>query len=765
MSEAIEGQGSIITEKETAEATTTVLNDDPAALEDNVNRPNRDLVAAIWAIVCGVALPCIPILVVSGVLLGVIFRYQVVPQVGRPEFIIASHTVGSENLTSHIHDIKHDGGSAAYYVDYSPTSITTIAAWTGRIIPYLSSSIMALVAFFAARHIVVKSRDGTHDDLPTPKQLTILINLLGGSGIKPLRDAAVYRWRNKEAFVAPLPAVFTALSLITLIGLLIPLVDTWFGISVHSATIVQLYNISAGAYHTYGRQLDPSEASYPGCSTGPMIPALHGYNNQNFSWPCNIELPIPHPQNLFLVGGQAAAAVQLGLASNNTMRNYTGPANASSSDTPSPNHPIFFIGDQQSTTAEDFSSRTMGMATQCEIITSKCYDASNGSAFSCPGGFKGDFTMCEPNAWPEGGSMSGSGSCQTGIGFAADPQLSRSAGNIDMMGISGSSVGEIADLLQQNPMYFGTWATGFPAYGDTNTALTNDTTEVFSNGSTNAMWLLNCSATVYDVNYTWVNGALHSFQAQAADPEWGAFFSAPFAWSYLSLGLNAATMNLQLAAWDSSYSAQNGSDLANLWAREFSYYALSTSLGVFVPQVNMLEQARNNTVTVARVPLIPLYLLLGFKWLYVVVVLCMAIGVYCFTHPAETEVVKAQLSVKGLVTAHFNQPDLLRNNVVQEVQSRLDRAKGGDASDGSPETEKTVAKEVVAEVASPEQGQPPAHKPKIGLVPTREGTWKFALLVNGAWQSVKPIVQDLVLQEAKAGQLGTVGNEYAAWKS
>ncbi|PSR88499.1 hypothetical protein BD289DRAFT_482101 [Coniella lustricola] len=751
-------QITVESEKTSVGVAATPINDDPKNLEENVPRPSRDLIAAIWAIICGVALPCIPILVVSAVLIGLIFRYRVIPRPGWPEFIVTSTAGSSHNVTSLIKEIKKEGGSAAYYVDFQPTSITTIAGWTGRIIPYLSSSIMALVAFYAARHIVLKSQDGNHDELPTPKQLSILINLLGGGGMGPLKDTVMYRFKNKEKLVAPLPAVLSALTLITLTGLLIPLVDTWFGVSVHSATITQLYNVSTSDYHSFGIQLNSSDDDKPNCLSGPMYPAGADGNSQTFDWPCNVEMPIPHPNDLFLIGGQAAAAVQLGLASNNTVMNYTGPVNTSSTETPSLNHPIYFVGDQRSSTTEDFRTETMGMTTQCSIITSKCYSGDNGTAFSCPGGFEGDFTMCEAGAWPANGSIVGSGPCKVGIGFAADAELSQPAGMVDMLGIIGTSVGSIQGLLEQNPMYFGAWSIGFPAFGDPNTPLTSDSTNVFPNGSSYANWLLNCSTTVYDVEYSWVNGALHNFTATPASGKWGAFFSAPFAWMYAAAGLNAAQMSLELAAYDSSYSAQNATDMADIWARKFSFYALSTSLGAFEPRLNSLEQVRNNTVSVARVPIAPLYLLLGLKWLYVVVVICMAIGVYCFTHPAETEVVKAQLSVKGLVTAHFDQPDMIHKKVLHEVETRLGQARELDATGET--VLKPSATAAAEEVPSPEL----EHKPKVGLVPTREGTWKFALLVNGAWQSVKPIVKDTVLQQANAGKLGSLGNDYAAWK-
>ena len=172
--------------------------------------------------------------------------------------------------------------------------------------------------------------------------------------------------------------------------------------------------------------------------------------------------------------------------------------------------------------------------------------------------------------------------------------------------------------------------------------------------------------------------------------------------------------------------------------------------GVMAPAPNIIEQHRNSTINVARIPLVPLYLLLGLKAIYVLAVIVLAIGAYCFTHPAETDVVKEQLSVKGLVAAHFDQPSLLQANVVNEVRSRLEEAKGPD-------------KEKSSEPSSPTE-QPPEESRKIGIVADAEGTWRYVTLVNGVWKSIQPLVQAVVLPDAKTGDLGEAGDIYAAWK-
>jgi hypothetical protein len=77
---------------------------------------------------------------------------------------------------------------------------------------------MALVAFFAARYIVSQSRKGDDAVLPDPEQLTLLIDMLGGNGVTPLKDTLFYRWLKKERLISPVPAVFWTLLFITSLG-------------------------------------------------------------------------------------------------------------------------------------------------------------------------------------------------------------------------------------------------------------------------------------------------------------------------------------------------------------------------------------------------------------------------------------------------------------------------------------------------------------------------------------------------------------------
>lgn len=181
--------------------------------------------------------------------------------------------------------------------------------------------------------------------------------------------------------------------------------------------------------------------------------------------------------------------------------------------------------------------------------------------------------------------------------------------------------------------------------------------------------------------------------------------------------------------------------------------ALAFSAGVFGPKINDVEQMRNNNVVVTRVPMIPLYALLILKLLYVLVVLSLAVGAYFFTHPAETEAIRDQLSVKGLAMSYFKHPDIRRANVMGQFQSQL-----GSFSSDTTVTEEAKAWDTAREIQEQGQGT------KVGLVPTPEGKWTFALIVDETWHNLKPIVKVLVMQKAKEKKLGVFGDAYVVWK-
>ncbi|KAK5128573.1 hypothetical protein LTR85_003244 [Meristemomyces frigidus] len=781
-----------------------------AEVEAGSKKPDRNLAAAVWAIVCGVALPCIPVLVVSAVLLYFIFHYRIVPATGWADLHIdVAHNHPHKGALSAYHDLKHQGGRYAYFVHYNPSTITTIASWTGRVIPYLTSSIMGLVAFFAARMIVQKSKRGDGSDLPSPEQLTLLIGLLGGSGFGPLRDTIWHSWAKKERLIHLIPFAFYALFLVTFVGyvilpgssipapanqssILIPIADTWFGIATTADTITQLYNTTTSDYQKFSRVLSSTV-----CPNGPG--AFSGFGLLEWLG-CNIDYENGDAYALpaFLANGYEANVLLQGLSTTNAVLNHT--MNGTN---------YMYLANQNLDAKLDFKAKTLAVSTQCAPITSKCVlptsewpyiasvsiDSNNTGDyynFECTPGFTANFTFngaaqTMDALQSEGGMDQTYGVPLVGLAFAPSASLASRVGTYvpnlsmtvaeDLENLTGTispdspylgSNWSYQYILPQNPLHFAVWASGFPAVdgrlvtsGLDPTPLLKDH-EVYTDGSS-AYWMLGCGAVVHDVEYTWVNGSIHTFNATPASAAMGGLISGPFAFQF-----GQAAVALTEAA--SAAGVQNNSEeLASVFAESWSHAAVALSIGAFEASPNVIEQYRNSTIPVARVPMVPLYLLLGLKAIYVLAVIILAIGAYCFTHPSETEMVKAQLSTKGLAAAHFDTPGLVQQNVVKEIQNRL-TPKAKTTDDLPPSTEEEERRdqaEVHGEKVKRAATEPlstalPADR-RVGLVAGADGAWKFALVADGVWKSIKPIAVNLLDLEAKDGNLGVAGDVINAW--
>lgn len=166
----------------------------------------------------GALLPCVPVVLVSTILLAIIFTHQVDLDLGWQQLKTPeAGEVPNPSLRNLTLELSATGGDAAYYVRYNPSILVVIASWTSKIIPFITSSSMAVVAFFAGRRILDASRDNKFAQLPTPHQMSILIKLLNGAGVMPLWETVLYKLQNHEHLVQPIPFAFGALSLVVIL--------------------------------------------------------------------------------------------------------------------------------------------------------------------------------------------------------------------------------------------------------------------------------------------------------------------------------------------------------------------------------------------------------------------------------------------------------------------------------------------------------------------------------------------------------------------
>jgi hypothetical protein len=105
-------------------ATTTTLDEDDSqeADESGTTKPDRNLKAAIWAIVCGVALPCIPVIIISTVLVLFVFLQRDHLSPGYPELALPTTNTKCEGFIQCLAFIRHNAGEA-YYVYANPSTV------------------------------------------------------------------------------------------------------------------------------------------------------------------------------------------------------------------------------------------------------------------------------------------------------------------------------------------------------------------------------------------------------------------------------------------------------------------------------------------------------------------------------------------------------------------------------------------------------------------------------------------------------------------
>ena len=161
----------------------------------------------------GAFLPCVPVVVVTSLLLTLILKNQVQIDPGWPMLQTPMDANWSDPavLNNTLRAQVMRGGGSAYWVRYNPSTLAAIASWSSRIIPFLTGTSMAVIAFFAGRRMINATRRRNTSQLPTPHQTSILIKLLSGSGAKPLWDVIVYKWQGHEKLVQPIPLAFGAL--------------------------------------------------------------------------------------------------------------------------------------------------------------------------------------------------------------------------------------------------------------------------------------------------------------------------------------------------------------------------------------------------------------------------------------------------------------------------------------------------------------------------------------------------------------------------
>ncbi|KAH0363970.1 hypothetical protein KCU65_g7030, partial [Aureobasidium melanogenum] len=306
----------------------------------------------------------VPILILSGVLLGLVFHLRVVQE---PSIFSQDqqHTLNEAGL---------------YYVNISSTYLVFIASWSSSIIPMLATFLMTLASFPIANNVLKQSRLEKCTRSLTPYQFALALNFLSGGGY-----GAAWRWakylfthrkaRERQAQALSQAASFALLTL--LLGLLVLLADTWLHVATKTVTFTQLQKVSdPPASHGFGLK----EACTIGDNSYAYVGPLDGDN-------CTLNVPVT---NILLANGLQSLEVLNNVSSLTTVSTITSGRD----------YAYLAVPPSTMLVKEDWRVGSFALQTQCRLASAECnMSADNGAStpFDCSDAFHGDVTSDPQN--------------------------------------------------------------------------------------------------------------------------------------------------------------------------------------------------------------------------------------------------------------------------------------------------------------------------------------------------------------------------------
>ena len=194
-----------------------------------------------------------------------------------------------------------------------------------------------------------------------------------------------------------------------------------------------------------------------------------------------------------------------------------------------------------------------------------------------------------------------------------------------------------------NPLHF---ITGADIIVSDDLASDPDAINLSTNNSTGL--LFGCSSTVYNIEYSFINGSVSNGTATKANDT----LVQSIGW-VMSDYMSRITFQpyLESAMIAGGQQSNNSQQMANYFARRFSEVSISLAAGILSPRDTLREASRVNML-VARLPKAPFFTLLVLELLYVAFGLALGIWAMC-SQPRLTRNVQARLTVAGLVAALF----------------------------------------------------------------------------------------------------------------
>lgn len=520
--------------------------------------------------------------------------------------------------------------SNVIYVDISATALTTVASWSSTIAPILVGCAVTLISYPIAKQILRAGQTGKTERLPTPFQLSLMLKTITSGSPQALWNwwQYVWGWRGKKQSQGrPMRLMTSVLILALILSILVFAADTWFHFTTKTINLAQVYPMTSSLNTSVGLISD--------C-----------YNvNETFQGGCTLN---PAAATTFLMQGPQAQSVVANLST--TMRVNTL---AYEKDL------FSYVGNPPKAALQniDYTSHTWGLQTKCKPVTSQCIDEASISGvrlkYKCPF------------------AMEGTISTEAGTAFQNQYLMT-------YFEDSTASSNSTLSVNLANPYYFGAISLVNQNIGH-NPAMTDDP-EITSTGHGAEVFALFCNTTVYDVEYTSINGSITRFNAAPANSTLTNIVQGTQQYTHVG------DPNLIQGAAIAALVSNDSQAVADYFAMTYSHIALGIASAAFTPQAAVQAQ-RRETMLVAKVPIAPLACLLianiSLALLGIVLMIIAAVAAR-----GDTREVQARLSVAGLVAAHFEGRKAERGvEKVEELFEEHDGVNGSQQRVGVVRTE------------------------------------------------------------------------------
>lgn len=646
----------------------STLNDDQSSVSEHSHRPLlRNVIWPMTAVI-------LPITLLSGVLVGLVWGYRVVPEQG---------------LFPYSNNANQTTGRTWILVDYSATRLVFVASWLSTLAPALASFVMVLWSLPIAQAMRAASVALDAGHLPTPYQLSLIIGVTLAS-TQRLRQYFQYALFGSRPQIPPvLHKAAMILTLCVLLACGVFIADT----ALHYYTVTvpfSKYSTNTQAMHSFGR--------------GQSDTCLNWNRTDNLCFPCSVPTwpegdqaakaqAIDEENEIFLVQQNISRKSEVRLVQDASLENADL---------------AILLPRVQSIPVElDYRASTVGVATQCSLITPNCKMLRTGNdnedtQFNCSSSFYGILglppvlsdsgNVTDPNVPP----LNWKPFENLQYGHYTDPQLTQSYNtgafnpSTDALDLSGTCVPD-AELI--NPVYLG-------VAGRTSAqTLGGDPGVMEGQEGTYVDFVLSCSYTTYEVNYTWFNGTIQDVSfAQSPNGTLAEIYHGSQMYSTNTGGDHDLELNIMQAAQQAS-----GSDFIREWGNSYSVKVLSTIAAYSTGRSSMQEQERTSFL-IAKVPALPLWAIMACSLAYVV--LGFALGFAAFkSSTSNVQDLAARLSLAGLTAAAFEERDGTgrHERIINDADHAFSKQEDGTRRVGVEGLARTgyILNPVISPVASP----------------------------------------------------------------